>query len=91
MSKPIPAHLVAVCTECDKDIALGERMICRDCETAAEECAFDEGRYQAENERENNPDLIREWAQRRFVMGQISRELRDELELCAADIEVGHG
>lgn len=87
----IPKHLIAVCSECDKDIKLGDRMVCRDCETAGEEEAFENGAQEASEENDSAAQEIRDWAARRQLLGQISKEVRAELELCADDIEVGHG
>lgn len=79
-----------MCSECGEDIKLGSFVFCRGCALAAQEEAFNEGVEAEQHEQPGAVKTIREWAQRRFVMGQISREVRDELEQCAADIEVGH-
>lgn len=80
------------CEDCSKEIKPGARASCLRCvRTAiseAEEDAFAEG----EEEGADKPaESIREWADRRFILGQISSQVRAELDLCADDIETNHG
>ena len=88
-TKPAPAEVI--CEDCDKVIEPDDRVSCFDC--ASNEVYFAEAEARADERRGHAPASIqiREWAKRRHLMGQISREVRAELELCADDIECGHG
>lgn len=85
------AAAVVVCDSCDGEIAPGAVANCGTCTADAIGCAEAELEADHEGETVKAADEIREWAARRFLMGQISAAVRAELELCADDIEVGHG
>lgn len=86
--KAIPATVV--CEDCGKELAPGAKASCRKCAIEMVKNAVDEAE-EPDCDHKDPSEALREWAQRRFVMGQISREVRDELEQCAEDIECGHG
>lgn len=86
-----PLSDAVTCTECGIVIGVGSLVVCVPCHESGNNEAFDSGHEAAEDEQVAAPQLIREWAQRRFLMGQISRQAKEELGLCADDIEVGHG
>ena len=88
---PTPEPTEVKCEDCRKMINPGNSALCQKCVGDAIETAEFEAREEAEEENEPSAKQIREWAHRRFIMGQISREVREELELCATDIECGHG
>jgi hypothetical protein len=79
------------CEDCDEVIKPGARASCFACSGEAIVYAEEEARADERKAHEPAQKAIREWAHRRFLMGQITREVRAELELCADDIEVGHG
>lgn len=88
---PQPAPTVVKCEDCYKIINPGNSALCQECVGDAVETAEFEADQDARADIEPPAKQIHEWAHRRFLMGQISRQVRDELEQCAADIEVGHG
>jgi hypothetical protein len=80
-----------ICDECDKVIHADELAVCIGCSEAAASDAASEAEQETHEECHTDAGEIRKWAARRHLMGQISREVREQLELCADDIEVGHG
>lgn len=76
---------------CGKEILPGAVANCGPCTADAVDCAEAELEADHEGEKVSAAGELREWAARRHLMGQISAEVRAELEQCAEDIEVGHG
>lgn len=87
----IPASTEVTCDSCDKEILPGAVANCGPCTADAIGCARAEVEADHEGEEVTAAKELRDWAARRFLLGQISKEVRAELELCAEDIEVGHG
>lgn len=75
------------CSGCDRDFNENETAYCQECADAY--CA--ESASEAVAEKPSVTKELRDWVARRHLMGQISREVREQLELCADDIEAGHG
>jgi hypothetical protein len=88
---PAVVAVDVVCEDCSKVIAPGARASCLKCCRELIESAEDDARTEAAKEHTPAGKAIREWATRRHLLGQISAEVRAELELCAEDIECGHG
>lgn len=78
---------VVTCTDCGSEVHPAESATCASC--------FDNAVQEAVIEQTEEPpahgQVIRDWAARRHLLGQISAEVRAGLEQCADDIEVGHG
>jgi hypothetical protein len=87
--KATPAEGIQVvqCEDCQKVIIPGKRVSCFDCTGKAIVAAEDMALREGAKDQKSAPKLIREWIARRFILGQISHEVRAELELCADDIE----
>lgn len=83
----MPAEVV--CKDCSVVVKPGSRPSCFRCHTTAIRAT--EAEHRAAAGRRMDSSALRKWATRRFLMGQISREVRAELELAADDIECGHG
>lgn len=87
-----PAVAVLACDYCDVELRPTGHAVCLKCHRSAiQDAEFDARVEEAKEHHEPAGKTIREWAARRHLMGQISRDVRTELELCAEDIEVGHG
>lgn len=88
---PALAPTGVTCEDCDKRIPFGAKVLCTVCLSHAIETAEHDAFEKAKQENEAEADHIREWAKRRHLMGQISHVVYVELDLCADDIEYGHG
>ena len=89
-----PKDECAQCSVCRDYVATDEAIVCTDCHrsevNAAEDSSFSEGYTEAERE---GPgwDAIRDWARRKKMMGEFDDKMVALFELCADDLEVGHG
>jgi hypothetical protein len=83
----IPTSTEVTCDDCGTELKPKMSATCGSCFAEAVLAAADE----VVEARPDHGEAIRDWAARRFLLGQISKEVRAELELCAEDIEVGHG
>lgn len=80
-----------ICDDCSAVLKPTSHAVCRKCHREAIRSAEYDAGQEAKEEAVAEGGCIREWAARRFAMGQISAAVRAELELCAEDVEVGHG
>lgn len=87
----MPEVKVLACDDCDVELKPTAKAICFSCHRSAISEAAEDAFHEAKKEHDPAGKAIREWAARRQLLGQISKEVRAELELCADDIEVGHG
>lgn len=79
------------CSDCRKRFSDAENFYCQTCVNDAVTCAEAEAAADKEAEMETPAEGLREWAKRRHILGQITREVFVALEQCADDMEAHHG
>lgn len=87
-ASPAPA---VECDDCGKDLTTARAAHCDACFDAAVEHDVQEGLSAIEDDRPDIGEAVRDWAANQLLLGRISRETKELFDLCADDIEVGHG